>query len=63
MKLNYLEKEIISGSVLPLSRDEKFYTATVFPSLLFENALYLFYEFLKKIKTFPVEINAIRGFL
>jgi hypothetical protein len=57
MELSYLEKEIISGSVLPLSRDERFYTTTVFPSLLFDNNLFLFYEFLNEIKSFPDEVN------
>jgi hypothetical protein len=42
---------------LPLNRKERFYTATVLPSLLFAKGLSNFYLFLKQIKTFPPSIN------
>lgn len=47
----YLENE------LPLNRKERFYTGTVFPSLLFHKGLSTFYDFLKSLRGFPEEIN------
>jgi len=46
-----LEKE------LPINRKERFYTATVLPSILFHNGLSNFFRFLKEIKGFPIDIN------
>ena len=42
---------------LPINRQERFYTATVLPSILFHNGLSNFFRFLREIKGFPKDIN------
>ena len=44
-------------SELPINRKERFYTATVLPSLLFHDGLSNLFRFLKEIKGFPSDIN------
>lgn len=44
-------------SELPLNRKERFYTATVLPSLLFNGGLSNLYRFLHQIPGFPIEVD------
>lgn len=49
-------KEVLAVE-LPINRKEKFYTATILPSLLFHNGLSNLFTFLKQIQGFPKDIN------
>ena len=55
--MDYEEFKKTLNEELPINRKEKFYTATILPSLLFHNGLSNFYHFLKQIINFPPEIN------
>jgi len=55
--MDYRSFSELIESELPLNRKERFYTGTVFPSLLFHNGLSNFYSFLSLIEGFPEEIN------
>jgi hypothetical protein len=55
--MDYKKFKKILNEELPINRKEKFYTATILPSLLFHNGRSNFYLFLKQIINFPTEIN------
>lgn len=55
--MDYKKFEKILNKELPINRKEKFYTATILPSLLFHGGLSNLYYFLRKIINFPSQIN------
>lgn len=57
--MEYQHFKQVLKTELPLNRKEKFYTATIFPSLLFHNGLHNFFHFLSQIKYFPSDINEL----
>jgi hypothetical protein len=55
--MDYAMFKDVLNRELPLNRKERFYTATVLPSLLFHKGLSNFYRFLREIRNFPSDIN------
>ncbi len=55
--MDYLHFRKILASELPLNRKERFYTATVLPSLLLHDGISNFYRFLRQIRNFSADIN------
>ena len=55
--MEYKEFSNLLQTNLPLNRKERFYTATVLPSLLFHNGFSNLFLFLKELKGFPSDIN------
>jgi hypothetical protein len=57
MQYDQFKQWITRENELPINRKERFYTATVLPSILFHNGLANFFRFLRKIEGFPKDIN------
>jgi hypothetical protein len=56
-KMDYQTFEQYSKTEIPMNRKEKFFSATVLPSILFHNGLSNFYTFLHLIDKFPAQIT------
>jgi len=55
--MDYPKFETYLKTEIPLNRKEKFFTATILPSILFHDGFSNFFQFLHLIKNFPKNVN------